>query len=255
MRSNAFNFTFNGVNSDEYGLYNLSTSLGGGLNVDNFIGVRGIREDSIEGRDAPYYYGLKENPLSFTVNFGFIRNSNPDNIELGKILDWLIQDTYQPLIFSDNPDKIYYVIFTASPTFHNNGLNDGYISLNARCLYPYPVIKNTQTGVITVTTSGSVTIKNAGKKKVVPSMEITIASSGNNTINIKNMNNGSEFEFTADYNDVISVDGFNRIPTNVTNNIQFKPDKRWLEFDSGDNNLVITGDCSISFSFKSGTYA
>ena len=254
MRSGATQFTFAGVNSEEYDLLNFSTSSGG-LNTDSFVGSRVIIEEKIQGRDAPYFYNVERNPMSFKVKFGFAGNREIEESELDDITDWFIQDTYQPLVFSDNPDKIYYVIFDGIPNFVHNGAKSGYFTLNARSLYPYPVINDTQTGIHTIVTSDQINVKNSGKVTVVPNINITIASSGNNVINIYNLSNGTELEVEGAFDDVIEIDGFNRIATNVTDDIQIRLNERWLKLDKGDNDLVITGDCDIDFNFKSGIYS
>ena len=213
MRSGATEFTFAGTNGSIYNIANASISTGG-LFRENFIGNRNIREDKIEGRPAPYFYGVEELPLSFGVSFVMLGDLTMDATTVDEITDWLIQDEYQPLIFADEPSKVYWVIFNGSPSFVHNGIYNGRFTLNARCLYPYPVTEEMITPLFDITTSGTLSLNNPGKKSVIPNMTITIGSSGNNVILFHNNDNNSDLELTGNYNDVITVDGYNKIITN-----------------------------------------
>ena len=254
MRSGATEFTFAGTNGNIYNIANVSTSTGG-LFREAFIGNRNIREDKIEGRPAPYFYGVEELPMSFNVSFAMLGDLVMDADTIDEITDWLIQDEYQPLIFADEPSKIYWVIFDGNPSFAHNGVYSGQFTLSARCLYPYPVTEEMVTPLMAVTTSGTLSLTNPGKKSVIPNMTITIAASGNKVISFHNNDNNSDFEITGDYGDEITVDGYNKIVTNVTQDIQIKPSERWLILDKGVNDIDITGDCTLEISYRSGLYS
>ena len=254
MKSGATEFTFAGTNGSIYDIANVSNTTGG-LFREAFIGNRNIREDKIEGRPAPYFYGVEELPISFGVTFAMLGDLVMDADSVDEITDWLIQDSYQPLIFADEPSKVYWVIFDGNPSFIHNGIYSGKFTLNARCLYPYPVTEEMVTPLFAITTSGTLSLDNPGKKSVIPNMIITIGASGNNVILFHNNDNNSEFEVTGDYNDVITVDGYNKIVTNVTQDIQIKPSKRWLTIDKGVNDIDITGDFTLELSYRSGLYS
>lgn len=255
MRSGATEFTFAGVNGKIYNIANVNNASSGGLFRENFIGSRNIREDKIEGRPAPYFYGVEELPMSFAVTFAMLGDLVMDANTVDEITDWLIQDEYQPLIFADEPSKVYWVIFDGNPSFIHNGVYSGRFTLNARCLYPYPVTEEIVTPLMAITTSGTLSLTNPGKKSVIPNMVITIAASGNNTISFHNNDNNSDFEITGDYGDEITVDGYNRIVTNETQGVQIKPSKRWLVLDKGVNDIDITGDCTLEITYRSGLYS
>jgi len=254
MRSGGIKFTFDGISSDEYGLLNLSASSGG-LSTDSFSGDLSIKEDSIEGRDAPYFYGVKRSPMSFAVRFAFSGGVSITEQKLDEVTSWLIQDSYKPLIFSDNPDKIYYVIFSGTPSFVHNGAKSGYFTLNARNMYPYPVINDLLTGDYTISASEMIVVVNPGSFSVIPNINLIVSSSGDNTIYFKNLSNGSELQFTVNYNDEIEIDGFNKIATNLTTGFQFRLDKRWMFLNGGNNSLYITGDFVFNMNFKSGIHS
>ena len=254
MRSGAIQFTFANVNSYIYDIGNVGNASGG-LFRESFIGNRSIREDKIEGRPAPYFYGVEELPLSFNVSFAMLGDLVMDADDIDELTDWLIQDEYQPLVFEDEPSKIYWVIFDGSPTFVHNGVHSGYFTLNARCLYPYPVTEEIETPNMTITTSGTLSLDNPGKKSVIPNMTIVIAASGNKVLSFHNNDNNSDLELTGNYGDTIIIDGYNKIITNETQGIQIKPSERWLILDKGTNDIDITGDFNLIISFKSGLYS
>lgn len=133
IRSSEY-FIFDGIPSNDFGIINVNISSG--MQEEPFVAGREIREVSIRGNDRPYFQGVQRQPLQFNVSFAFEERWNKELIS--KVARWLTgHEYYKPLIFSDEPEKIYYAIFVDSPTLVHNCLSEGYINLTVRCDSPY----------------------------------------------------------------------------------------------------------------------
>mgnify|MGYP001064795372 FL=1 len=133
IRSSEY-FIFDGIPSNSFGIINVNISSG--MQEEPFVAGREIRETSIRGNDRPYFQGIDRQPLQFNVSFAFEERWNRELIN--KVARWLTDhEYYKPLIFSDEPEKIYYALFVDNPTLIHNCLSEGYINLTVRCDSPY----------------------------------------------------------------------------------------------------------------------
>ncbi|MNZ98186.1 Phage tail protein [compost metagenome] len=123
-------FEFAGVRSKT--LRMLNVNLDGGMQSEYFAASQSINEDKTRGRSKPYFQGIEKEPLSLTVNFAFEEEWTRD--ELRYVRRWLTEPNYySPLIFSNDPEKIYYAIYIDEPELLHNSVSQGYITLNFRC--------------------------------------------------------------------------------------------------------------------------
>jgi putative phage tail component, N-terminal domain len=110
----------------------LNVSLEGGMQEEYFAASQSIIETKISGRDKPYFQRKEKAPLKLTVNFAF--EEHWDEKELNFIRRWLSEpEYYVPLTFSNNNEKIYYVLYEDEPMLVHNSLRQGYITINFRC--------------------------------------------------------------------------------------------------------------------------
>ncbi|MNW28317.1 Phage tail protein [compost metagenome] len=110
--------------------------MNSGMQEEVFAAPRSINEISIKGRDKPYFQNNKKEPLQFQVSFAFAETW--DKQMISDVARWLTEQAYyQPLFFSDDPEKIYYALCVNDPTIIHNGLNEGYLNLTFRCDAPY----------------------------------------------------------------------------------------------------------------------
>ncbi|MEK4006326.1 phage tail domain-containing protein [Paenibacillus sp. FSL H3-0333] len=131
-------FSFAGEKSTKYGIYNVN--LDGGMQEESFASSAEIIEESIRGRDKPYFQGVTRKPLQFSVNFAFM--DTWDSQKISEVAEWLTSpDYYQELYFTNeigvDPEKIYYAMVVEDATLVHNCLRQGYIKLTFRCDSPY----------------------------------------------------------------------------------------------------------------------
>jgi phage-related protein len=109
------------------------------MQEEPFVSSTEILEETVRGRDRPYFQGIKKNPLKFSVNFAFMDTF--DNDKINEITRWLTgQEYYQELYFTNelgvNPEKIYYALVVEDSNLVHNCLRQGYITLTFRCDSP-----------------------------------------------------------------------------------------------------------------------
>ncbi|MGG1650408.1 distal tail protein Dit [Paenibacillus sp. NRS-1775] len=127
-------FSYAGIQSDFYGIVNVNMSSG--MQEEIFAASRSINEVSIKGRDRSYFQNTKKEPLKFNVSFAFL--DKWDDVKIREVARWLTEQSYyQPLFFSDDPEKVYYAICVDDINLVHNCLKQGYITLTFRCDAPY----------------------------------------------------------------------------------------------------------------------
>jgi|SRR6185312_10207169 len=132
MRESIY-FMYDGESSKDYGVFIGSTNSG--LFEEAFLPNRRIIEKSIAGREKPYFQGVEQDPLSFSLSFVLEDWHDRDNLR--SIARWLFQPYYKPLVFDSNPSRIFYAIVEGNSSLFHNGIKEGYVELNIRCDSPY----------------------------------------------------------------------------------------------------------------------
>ncbi|TVX97969.1 distal tail protein Dit [Cohnella terricola] len=123
-------FIYDGIESKRYGIANVN--LDSGMQEEYFAASRRINEEQIRGRSKPYFQGIEKEPLKFSVSFAF--EEAWDEATIREVKRWLTEpDYYKPLIFSNDPEKVYYAICVDDPQLVHNCLQQGYMKLNFRC--------------------------------------------------------------------------------------------------------------------------
>lgn len=128
-------FEYAGKKSADFGILNVNVNSNG-LLEEPFGSEIELKEVKIRGNDKPYYQGKQRQPLKFSVSFAFEDKWNEQKIR--EIVRWLLgHEYYQPLIFSNDPERIYYCLVIDEPILLHNGLSEGFVNLNFRCDSPY----------------------------------------------------------------------------------------------------------------------
>ena len=84
-------FTFNGIDSEEFGIMQVSVSSG--LNEENFGHERSLIETRIYGQDKSYLHGYQTEPKKIPVTF-YLEDFN-DQEKLNRITRWLYQPEFK----------------------------------------------------------------------------------------------------------------------------------------------------------------
>jgi phage-related protein len=260
-------FTFAGRKSSEFGILNVSVS--DGLYSETFMASRTINEVKIRGREKPYFFEVNKEPLSFQLSFSF--KEGWDNKLIAEVERWLDVDFYQPLSFSENFDKVYYVMPVESTELLHNGLKQGYITLTMRCDSPYSYGRDHVTPLYTcIDTKGGtfatpyqfipddkvdgtfIEIFNYGQKDILPF--ITIQKDGDGDIIVRNMSRANSvmtFSSLLD-GETVSINGENEIiETSLPNTWRYNNfNDYYLPFFVGKNIIKVEGNCKIKFQYR-----
>ncbi|MCE5169629.1 phage tail family protein [Paenibacillus profundus] len=133
IRSSEY-FSYAGIKCSDYGIVNVN--INSGLLEEPFAAPRTLQEVSIGGRSKPYFQGIAKDPLKFQVSFAF--EQTWDTRQIREIARWLTeQDYYKELIFSSDPERVFYALAVDEPTLVHNALAQGYVNLTFRCDSPY----------------------------------------------------------------------------------------------------------------------
>jgi len=246
MYKSSLYFTFNGENSIDYGVINCSVESG--LYEEQFLPSTEIITTNIRDRDEPYFQTKKLSPRVLDVTLAFEDDITSDKLRaLGRLFN---QDYYCPMIFSEDLDKIYYVMYQGDPSLFHTGIN-GYVKFQLLCKSPYIYTSEYLSEVYTITDSGTIEFTNSGDVDLYPEMEIVKVGNGDLSI-VNNTNSGIELKFTGLENgeeiyldceneDIISSLGISRFGNFNDNYLCLK----W-----GVNQLSVTGSCTIQFRYQ-----
>jgi phage-related protein len=245
-------FTYDGINSQDLGISNIS--LSDGLYEESLIPDRNIREVKVSKREKPYFQGMEADPLQFDLRFMF--DDTWDDAKIKQVAKWLHQDYYKPLCFNDNPNRIFYCIAVGSTSLTHNGLKQGYVKLTMRCNSPYsysPKITSTVYSFTNNSLGSTVTISNNGDLTIYPEIWITKRSSGDVIIKSDKMASDWEFKFTGlGDGEQLYIDNEGQyIDTGLANVYRYSSfNDNYLKLLTGDNTLTVFGDCDVQFRYE-----
>lgn len=129
----SINFHYDGVYSQDMDVHIAWNSSG--AFEENFLPNRRIIEKKIANREKPYFQRVEHEPLSFPLSFAICNLE--DEEAKRKLARWLFQPYYKPLIFSSNPNRVFYAMIEGDSKLIHNGAMEAYIELNIRCDSPY----------------------------------------------------------------------------------------------------------------------
>ncbi len=241
------NFQFSNEDSEIHGLYNVSTNAG--LFEEPISGNRSIEEDEdISGRR--YLKRIRKEPLEFPVSFFF--RDKFDQEKIRKTARWLLQDTYKPLVFKNNPNRVMYGVFLGTPQLVHNGLEEGYLTLNFRC-NTYHAYTNAERSQMydfssNVLEGTNVTWTNKGDFDCRPILYIRKVGDGDISI-INYSDGGRELKLTNLVDgEELEIDGMNEeLNTNSGFNRHNDYNHGWLNLVYGDNSIKVLGNCEIYY--------
>jgi phage-related protein len=247
-------FEFDGQQSTEYGLLlaNMSSSV---MNTPFAYG-RQIREERVNSKSMPYFFGIDEEPLQFRVMLA--RQEEWDYNTRLEVVRWLFQDTYKPFVSTDHIGIIYNAMVVDSPEKISVGNIPRMIELNFRCdapwawtpfyVYNYDLSTNPGVSIITIENKSNI------QKHVSP--EIWIRSIEGGTIKLKNTSDGGREAILVNLlpNEVIYLNNeFKQIETDRPSVYRLKDfNRKWIKLVYGMNHIEVTGKCLITSKAKYG---
>lgn len=247
-------FSYDGIDCRQFNVTRVNSQSG--LFEEKVGAERSIIEESVPGNPIPYYFGFETSPIedSFEIMIGDNADQLTDE-NLFRIQEWLLQDEYKELYFHDQPEKLYYAMFTTSPVAFHNGAKAGYIQLTYRCnsSYVYSPVYTEQAYIVSDTTTQELLIENRGHFKIKPI--IHFKKVGNGSLSITNKSNGGNTSIMANLIDgeeiVIDMD-MREIETNITahSNLYRDFNDIYLEFLKGKNRLDIKGKGFLKIEYQ-----
>lgn len=249
----ALHFSYAGIKSDDMGLINVSTS--NGLYEEPFVAEKSILETSVRGREKAYFQGLEYRPLQFSLSFAF--EDTWDDVKIREIARWLGgQKYYQPLYFTTDINRIYYVLFVDGIEIIHNGLKQGYVNLTARCDSPYSYTPTYQK-IFNLSNNPSggteIEILNYGDLECYPTLTILTKAAG--SVSIKNLSdNGREMSFSnLESNETLTIDCEHEdIETDIPLTYRYSNmSGKFLRLVRGTNRLLVTGKVELKFVYQS----
>ena len=242
-------FSFDGIDSDTYGIS--IVRLDGGLTPVPYVSSKDIIEEYPTKAMMPYFFGVKSQPLTFSLTFTCI-DQDMDAAKLSAIGNWLFQRNYKPFISDDNTSKIYYCMAVNQSEFYTADLTTGYFTVEFRCRDAYgwslPSIQDFNLSTAATPTLISLSnTSNVGYDYYYPILEITMRST-DTAITLTNITDGNRvFQFTnLSVGESLYVDNQKKILTSDTENYRFSNfNKNWLRLLYGDNDIEVNGKCSL----------
>lgn len=250
MIRESLEFTYDGIASQNRGLYNIAVASG--LLDEPITGRRTIQEDrDISGKR--YLKKVDNEPLEFPVSFYFKDKYDDDKIR--ETVRWLLQDSYKPLIFSGNPNRVFYAVFIGDTRLVHNGLKEGYLTLTVRCDSNHAYSKVIASELHDLSNNSSegtlIDFKNSGDMDVQPVIYIekigsgdvrfVNTSDGGKSMEIKNLLDGENIKIDCNNQIIETNSGFNRY-----NDFDFN----WLNLIYGVNRMRVYGACKLYYKIQ-----
>lgn len=251
-------FHFAGVKSTEFNIRNVTIEEG--LFNEPVIAAKEIEEIQIPGRSEPYFFGVKEEPRTLQLRFFFM--DGWDDRKISRVIRWLNVDTYQPLYFSADVDKVFYVIPVDGVDKLHNGLKEGYLDLNMRCnsskTYSHEIMTPTYNMEDMAYEQDNdmpfLHIGNKGHFSIYPQIWIEKINDYHDDIIIYNRTNrNEEFRFkNIDEGEKLFIHGDKQlIYTDKEDTYRYDDfNDNYLKLLFGENVLEITNNIKIRFSFR-----
>lgn len=260
MTFSAFSFIYDGVSSEDFGLYigtldnNDTTSSMASTNIELVF-------DSIANRSENFVYGVKQSEPCLEFKMDIFSHEPLSRSDISYIDAWLFSNT-QPkkLVFcqEDMANYVFYALFSKNEIQAVGG-KPCLFSCNVICssAYGYEVEKK-EDYVIQNGTVKSIRFNNLsdGIYYLYPKLEF-VCNRDNGEIRIKNItDNNREFVISGLSNgEKISIDEWFQITSSTGLYRLEKCNKQWLRLKKGINNIQIYGNTpkvTMFYTFRKG---
>lgn len=270
MISESLYFNFAGRKSTDFNIMNINVQPTS-MYTEPVIANKTINEIYVKGNDIPYFVYTKKDPLTLQLSFAF--EDTWDDTLIDEVIRWLNVDFYQPLYFSEDINRIFYVMPVNGVNLIHNGLKEGYLTLTMRCDSPftyspeiitpwYNCLDSTGGTFISpyqwVDTSDSssgtiIEFYNNGHYSLYPEIWIQ-KTNEDGDISIFNLTNkNTEFKFTnLQKDEELYIDCENQyMETSLVNTYRYDAfNDNYLELVYGKNTLMVTGNVNLKFRYR-----
>lgn len=245
-------FEFDGQKSTDYGL--LLVNLETGVRNAPFGIGRSIIEEKIPNKPTPYFYGLNEDPLVFTVTL--VREEEWDiDTRLG-VSRWLFQDKYKPFISTDNVGVVYNCMAVDRPEKILVGNVPRLIEITFRCDAPW-AWSPTYVSQYDLSNNNTITILNIANQSNInkyyrPEIQFKTIEAGD--VTLKNLSDGGrEFKFTGlSANETIYTNNeLRQLETDIPSVYRLNNfNRNWFRLNYGINQIQVTGKILLTLKMK-----
>lgn len=244
-------FYFDGEYSIDHGIYLIK--MESGFITDSFLGEREILQETIPGRDIPYFYGVSTSPLEVKLTLSPLE----DLWTLEKrreIARWLDKKQYKEFYSTDNVDKRYYLLYTGGISLNTNGCMQGYIECTFRNISPYTYspIYTSEYDLSTIISPTTIVFNNQGDDILKPELEIKKYGGGD--LSITNLTNSGKVFLIEDMANEESIYIDNEHRYLKSDDLIVSPYSRfnnnYLELVRGNNQLEISSACKLTFRYQ-----
>lgn len=243
-------FSYAGELSNDYGIYNVN--MDAGLQKELLVPEKSIMTTSVKGRTKPYFQGFEYSQRAMRLNCLFKEPFDDEKIR--SVCRWLCgQKYYQPLFFSDHPEKIYYAISNDQADLIHNCLQQGYIELTFVCndFYIYSPVYSAQYD-FSSWDDNTFEFTNEGDVDCLPKLTITKIEAGDLTIS--NLSNaGYQFRLIGLHGgETVTVRNDERIiQTDIANTYRYDSfNGNYLYLPRGKNVLQVLGKCQLQMDYE-----
>ena len=242
---------FNNINSQDFDIINAHVESG--LYSEQFITDRTIMETRVRNNPIPFFQGIEESSRIIKCSLAFTEIF--DENTLREVKRWLRTEFYAPLIFSSNPDYIYYALCSNASNLMHTGNGMGYIDVEFVCDSNFvysPIYISDLYDLSTNPVSTTIIFENLGDLDCQPILYLSKIEDGD--ISIKNLSDGGiEFSLTSlTANEELIIDNEHQdISTSIPDTYRYDNHNGiFLNMKRGVNNIQIVGTCKIQFKYQ-----
>lgn len=247
----SLHFVYDGIHSSDMGVLQISSDSG--LFRDQFLANKQINEEKIRGNERPYFYGVERDPLTFPLEIYFQDGFDEDKIN--RVARWLDQDFYKEFYTVDNPERVFFAMTIDSSEHIHNGIQEGYLVLNMRCISPYtysPVYQDSFDFRNNTSEGSDIHFANKGNKHCKPHLTVEMFEDGD--FSIANFSNGSDkCEIkNLKQGEIITIDNeAEDIESNLDETYRYDDfNDNYLSLPHGMNYLKVYGKCRILMKYR-----
>ena len=246
-------FIYDNVNFyEQFGIINVHVDSG--LYDESFLSNRTIIEQKIRKNPVPYFQEIQEDTLELKLSFAF--SDKFDEEKIREVARNLKKDFYAPLIFSENPDRIFFALCTDNPRLIHTGLGTGYISLNFRCNAPWsfsPIYSSPIYDYSSNSIEGTqLKFTNKGNLSLSPLINVEMASG--TSFSIQNLSDGGKLMSFTDLEvaEILEINcELEDIKTNVPLIYRYgNMNGDFLSLNVGVSNLLVKGNIKLQFQYE-----